>query len=246
LINNITLLFNYFLEKEKFLNKIELFAGDLFYDNLFFDLIEIVYDYYYKLYQINQKIFYEKHNVIIIPCNFSFCQDKEKIEKFKEIFKKFKKINIRLFLSYSSDGIFSTNIREKHSLSEEFIDNVFTLMYDCEYFGGSHPMISYEGIDNAIQNYEWWKSQYIKYNKKYNRPENKDIITPMLEVRNEGWTDETIIKYIEFLNYMIEDRIKLCNNNLETFTANLFNINKETGPGVLDLIGIYFSPLNKS
>jgi hypothetical protein len=188
ILQNISIFCNYLLENEIFLNKLELFAGDLFYDNLFFDVIEIIYNYYNKLYHINSNIFYKDHNVIVIPCNFSFCEDKIKIKKFKEIFTKFKDINIRLFLSYSSDGLYATHVREKKNLSEEFIDNVFTLMYDCEFFNGSHPMISYESIDNAIENYEWWKAQYLKYNKKYNRPLNSDILTPMLEVRNEGWT----------------------------------------------------------
>jgi hypothetical protein len=48
------------------------------------------------------------------------------------------------------------------------------------------------------------------------------IIPCMLEVRNEGWTDEAIAKYIEFLNYMVEDRLKLCDNNLEHLAYEAF------------------------
>jgi hypothetical protein len=59
-----------------------------------------------------------------------------------------KSINVHLILSYSSDGLYASNIREKHPLSNEFIENVFTLMYDCQW--GAHPMISYESIDNII------------------------------------------------------------------------------------------------
>ncbi len=50
ILSNITALFEYLFNKESYLSRIELFAGDLFYDNLFFDLIEILYNYYYKIY----------------------------------------------------------------------------------------------------------------------------------------------------------------------------------------------------
>ena len=227
ILNNLKAFFNYLLKKKSYLSRIELFAGDLFYDDLFFDIAEILYEYYYKIYQINPNLFNSTHTsnfffgdsaIIIMPCNCSFCNDKEKIKKFEAIVKKLQSVNATFLISYSSDGLHASDIREKHSLSEEFIDNVFTLMYDYEY--GSHPMISYESIDNAIQNYEWWKSQYIKYNRKYDK---NDIIIPcMLEVRNEGWTDESIQKYIKFLDYMIEDRLKLCDNNLEHLAFEAF------------------------
>ena len=49
-------------------------------------------------------------------------------------------------------------------------------------------MVSYENIHNYIQNYQWWIENIAKH---YNDP---DIMwSPMfLQVRNDGWTDETI------------------------------------------------------
>ena len=51
-------------------------------------------------------------------------------------------------------------------------------------------MISFENIDNAIQNYDWFISMYENF------ISNKNIWCPnFLEVRNpdeDGWTDENI------------------------------------------------------
>lgn len=261
LIKNLTLFFNYLLKRESYLSSLEIFAGDLFYDDFFFEMIEIVYNYYEAIYKINPNIFanksflqgnplYSNRAIIMIPCNCSFCNDKNKIKKFKEIFNRLLDINVYLTLSYSSDGIYASGIREKHSLSEEFLDNVFTLLYDCNY--GVHPMISYESIDNAIQNYEWWKLKLSEYNKKYHYKERYEFIPCMLEVRNEGWTDETITKYIEFLNYMIDDRLKICNNNLEHLAFDIFCHNSDNqtyerfGPPDMDPIKPIFTSYHQN
>ena len=99
---------------------------------------------------------------IIIPCNMSFCQDDNKIQKVENYVNKFQKnLNVRIAFSYSTDGKYSTDIREKHDISDEFYDKVFSLMN--KYNWQSHPMISYEGIENGIKNYIWWKEQYSKY-----------------------------------------------------------------------------------
>jgi len=45
---------------------------------------------------------------------------------------------------------------------------------------------------------------------------------------------------MEFIEYMVEDRLKLCDNNIITFTKNLFKIDNKTGPAVLDPIAINF------
>lgn len=245
---NVSMLLEYFLQNKCYLSNIELFAGDLFYDNFFFEIIEVFYDYYLKIFKINPFLFANKKARITIPCNFSFCEDEEKINKFKEIFNKFLDINIYIFLSYSSDGIYSTNIREKRELSETFIHNVFSLIYDCGYYG-AHPMISYEGIDHAIENYEWWKNQFIKYNKIYNRNEKQGIIPCSLEVRNEGWDNESIAKYINLLDHMVNDRLALCDYDLEWLAHDVFcrdtSSQKFTkiGPVCMDPIKIVYSSI---
>lgn len=247
ILNNITLLLDYLFNNKCYLANIELFAGDLFYDNFFFDLIEVYYNYYSRIYTINPTLFTPNRARITIPCNFSFCEDQNKIDRFREIFQKFLNINVYIFLSYSSDGIYSADIREKRTISETFIHNVFALMYDCSY--GAHPMISYEGIDNAIENYEWWKNQLIKYNKLYGKNEKQGIIPCSLEVRNEGWDNASIEKYVQLLNHMVDDRLALCNYDLEWLAHDVFcrdtSSQKYTkiGPICMDPIKIVYSSM---
>lgn len=250
ILNNISAFLKYCLKNEYYLGEIELFAGDLFYDNFFFTLIDVFYDYYSHIYKKYPNLFKERQVTITIPCNFSFCEDKEKINKFKIIFEKFLNINVYIFLSYSSDGAYAIDVREKRKLSDEFIDNVFTLIYECGY--GAHPMISYESIDSAIDNYEWWKNKCIEYNKKYGKHEKAEIIPCSLEVRNEGWTKESIKKYLQLLDHMIKDRLKLCDYDLEWFTNEIFNRNAanspyvKIGPPCMDPIKIIYPSIDQN
>lgn len=253
LLNNIKQLFSYFLQRQCYIKTLDLFAGDLFYDNLFFPLMDVIYDYYKTIYELNPNMFlnkdpdiveinappsFQNKGIIIIPCNFSFCHDEEKIKKFEEVYNKFYQINIKIFLSYSSDGPYSYEVREGKALDDVFINNVFNLIKKYEF--SSHPMIAYENIDYAIDNYKWWREQYKKYDF------GNSIMPTTLEVRNEGWTQESIDKYLEYLQYMIEDRIKIHNGNLEETALDLFCHNLKTkeniikGPDYMDPIKFTF------
>ena len=194
ILNNVSLLINYFIEKQYIISKLELFAGDLFYDNLFFDLIEIIYNYY-NFININKLL---ESSKIIIPCNMSFCKYDDKIEKVKTLISRFKDINVDLIFSYSTDGLYGINTREKENLTEQDFDKILSL---CHTYGWTvHPMISPENIDNAYKNYDWWKQKLILF------PNLFSTIYPnFLEVRNNNWTDEQIEKYQDFLNYILRD-----------------------------------------
>lgn len=222
---NLQKIFNFVKNKQSFIKKWEIFAGDLFYDDLWFDVMDIFYDYYvnlFKEYPVLLEYLQTNNTVIKIanPNNCSFCHNKEQINKVQEYIDKFAKINIRIYFSYSHDGPYSMDLREKQELSEEYYDEVFNFLNNNNF--GSHPMISAEGIDNAIQNYEWWKNQQKKYyihNKNY----YNGYLPMFLEVRNDGWTEEKIQKYLKLLDYMLEDRLKMCNNDILNLTYNLFN-----------------------
>ena len=217
ILNNINLLLEYFKENNIYEDYWELFAGDLFYDNFWFDIMDSFYNYYKYMQEKNISPIVNRPE-IIIPCNMSFCQDDNKIQKVENYVNKFQKnLNVRIAFSYSTDGKYSTDIREKHDISDEFYDKVFSLMN--KYNWQSHPMISYEGIENGIKNYIWWKEQYSKYFLK-DHPTN--IIPPFLEVRNDGWTEQQICSYLELLNYMIMDRFSLFNYDIEKFTKHLY------------------------
>lgn len=217
IINNLSMLINYFIEQEYIFGSIDLFAGDLFFDDLFFDLIPVFKTYYNFLKEKYFTILEENQFFIMIPCNMSFCENDEKITKVKTICDFFRReFHVQIKFSYSTDGIYATEIREqKQELNETFFDKVFQLCEEENW--GVHPMISYEGIDKMIDNYEWFKAKHQQFTLKGTMPY-------FLEVRNDGWTDETIKKYQKFLIYVLDDIFhNNCQSNLDIFFNNVFS-----------------------
>ena len=200
----------------------------MFYDDLFFEIIKPIKKYFKFLneqypdfinYHINHTVTGNKKSInpaVIIPCNMSFCNSEEKIAKVQAITNEFKELNVNLFFSYSTDGIYSTDIREKQIIDNKFFDTVFAL---CEKNNwGVHPMISYEGIDKAIDNYNWFKKKFTQF-----KLNNGSSIPYYLEVRNDGWTEETLEKYQNFLLYHLNDIFHNYNkSNLHDLFENYF------------------------
>lgn len=223
LIKNLRALLDYFIKERKFIfRRIELFAGDLFYDNLYFDIMDIFYEYYKPLYRLFPNDFNERDYLIIIPCNFSFVEDDEKVKKVISYYKKFKQdLNITLGFSWSSDGFYAVDTREKRNLDEEYFNKIFRVckQLDC----GAHPMIAPENVEYAIQNYDWWVEKFNEF--ELSRPDDKhdSEFQPMfLEVRNDGWTEEKINLYLQFLKHMIEKRLEMCGNDIDRLARNLW------------------------
>lgn len=225
---NTELIINYFIEKKYTIRRMDLFAGDMFFDDLFFDIIPIIYKYYkwlYKNYPEFIKYYNENSNetepAIIIPCNMSFCENDEKIKKVKQICNDFNSIGIKIFFSYSTDGRYATDVREQKYVPDEFFDKVFSL---CEEMGwGVHPMISYESIDNIYNNYEWFKMKMQQFNLNNGSP-----LPYFLEVRNDGWNDESLEKYEKFLHYYLNDIFHIfSHSNLQEFFEGWLRIFKK-------------------
>ena len=217
ILNNINLFLKYLEENNIYEDYWEFFAGDLFYDDFWFDIMDSFYNYY-KIMQDKKITPIVNQPEIIMPCNMSFCRDDRKIQKVEEYVNKFNNdLKVKFAFSYSTDGKYSTDIRERYDVSDDFYDKVFSLMN--KYNWQSHPMISYEGIENSIKNYNWWKQQYQKH---FIQDNPINILPPFLEVRNAGWTEEKINKLLELLNYMIMDRFSMFDYNVEKFTKHLF------------------------
>ena len=107
-------------DKKAKITRWELFAGDLFYDDLWFDIMDIFYIY------LSDSSFQNSLGTnrceIMIPTNLSFVESDEKIKKFEEYKDKFLKIKCLILLSYSTDGYYAQNFREKKVLSQEWFD----------------------------------------------------------------------------------------------------------------------------
>lgn len=227
ILSNIKKLLDYLLYDRKcYVGIWELFAGDLFFDDLYFDIVDIFYNYFEY---INNNIPYllkERKAEIITPSNFqALLSNNDRIAKLEEYIEKFEKINVVLGFSWSTDGKYNVDTREKKELSDEYWEKGFQLVN--KYNFGIHSMISFENIDNAIQNYDWFISMYENF------ISNKNIWCPnFLEVRNpdeDGWTDENIQKYLYFLEHIIQHRLKKYNNDLNNFTRSIRGIPLEDG-----------------
>lgn len=224
LINNLNIFLNYLNQKKIIPRSIDLFAGDLFYDNLFFDLIEIIYNFYLNIYQ--QEIFFFKSLnygdiSVNIPCNFSFATDENKVKKIIDWQNKFEEINIFLLFSASVDGKYNSFVRENKNDKEvdEYYDKIFTVAKQLK--AGFHPMISPEGIKNAVINYDWWMNKIKEYDFQ-SLCGNGDYTPYFLEVRNYYWTKENIQDYLKLLDHMVDDRLKMCDNSIEKLAYHLF------------------------
>lgn len=225
ILNNTEKLLSYFLKNNKYIPYLDIFAGDLFFDNLFFDLIKIIYNYYQNIYLkipnfdqiVKDKMI--NYPIIAIPSNFSFVYDQEKVDKTQYWIDKFKKdFNIFLYFSWSSDGYYAISSREKNTIKENYFDKCFKFCAKNNF--GTHPMIAACNIDTWKQNYDWWISKYKEYNIE-NMNSLLGQMPSMLEVRNDDWTQDKIEKYVDFLDYVFYQRKKEFNNDIEKLSLHL-------------------------
>ena len=91
------MLLDYWYEHENFPFYWSWFAGDLFYDDFYFEISELFYNFYEKIINNNPdylQIVKEKagdeYPLIVVPCNFSFCRDKSKIARLEQDLEKMK------------------------------------------------------------------------------------------------------------------------------------------------------------
>lgn len=220
ILKNFNILLNYFLNERKiFIRRLEIFAGEIFSDGIFFDLLDIMKQHYIPLREHYPEFFIDPIE-IILPNNFSWSTSEETKQKVRDYTKDLREsINCDLGFSCSTDGKYGVNIREKKELPDDYFDNLFSFIHEMGY--GLHPMVSPEIIDNMIENYDWWMAKVQEYMPE--RFKNDNFYMPMmLEVRNSNWTDEKIDKFIEFLNHMFEHRLYLCDNDPIKLARHLF------------------------
>lgn len=217
LLHNIDITLDYIFHDRKVLfHEIELFAGDLFYDNLGFDIYDLLLKYYGELYEEHPNLIKGFHPRIAFPCNFSFAVDDEKARRMEEYYKKFEDIGMELCLSCSVDGPYNS-VREEN---KDMTYYTKILEYLQRNPSGIHPMISPSNIDSAIKNYDWWIENYEKYN--LSGGLKSDFQPMLLEVRNDEWTDEKLDQYLEYLTHMLEVRFKMNGESLDKLARHLF------------------------
>lgn len=233
---NAEMFIRWILEDHKWLPTTwEIFAGDLFYDDIFFDLLDIFEKYYSVIQKKHPDLFipnmykdYDPETVIIVPSNLSFVYyTPEKVIRLKEYRERLmKKYKINICFSWSTDGLYATGSREKKDLSQEYFDTIMRFCMDFEV--GAHPMVSPENVKYWVKNYDWWIYMINKLNVATDC--EVDFQPFMLEVRNYNWTDENIEDYGKFLTHVMKRRYEKCGKDIKKLVINLIDSHNPDNP----------------
>lgn len=207
ILNNLRILLEYFLEKKYHLAKLDIFSGEIWGTSFGKSILDILIEYLEKGLDIK---------TIIIPSNCSFCNSPDILNFIELYIQKFEKLNSRLCFSISFDGPLVENLNRPFNNNQnkdvKYIENIFN--FAKKYYFGFHPMIDASTIEFQKQNYVEW----LKYIEKYYGPNIEDYygMLMQLEVRSNQWTDEKIIYYLDWLNFLIEMDLKIFfKDNLE-------------------------------
>ena len=214
---------NWLFDNKIFIPRYELFAGDLFADNLYYDIIDVFDKCLSKIPKDEyEDLIKEVGNAVIVtPSNCFYFQYPEHQEKMREYTKKMlDKHHFILGISWSTDGYYSADSREdagkKSKVDEEYYNKIFAFVKEMGY--GVHPMIAPENVQYAIQNFNWWTDKFKAFDLV-----QKDYPYPtFLEVRNGYWTDEQILQFTKFIRYIWDYKLKLNDNSMKRLARHLF------------------------
>lgn len=205
ILKNLDILLNWIQENEYYIKDFDIFSGEFFVGNLGFQVLDKIY---------NQLLKRKFCDFIVIPTNFYFISSDRLTEKVIFNLERFKKINTEIILSCSIDGKYvdeSARISKSDYRTDEYYDKVF--QFCKKYHCGFHPMVSIDFINNYEKCYSWWIDNIVKLCGKDDAKNHKPMF---LEVRNDGWDQETLQKYSDFLWFAFKtDLEKLFNNDLE-------------------------------
>lgn len=211
--------FNLFLDyiykqKKSYAYFFELFGGDLFSNNLFFKVLDLIDKYFAEIKEVAEEVFFYE-TILVIPNNMKWVNRQpeiinlvlDKVKYFQETY------NTTISFSWSTDGYYCTETREKEELTQEYFNNIFDFILKTD--GGYHPMVSAANIEHWNDNYDWWVEMLKKDPKQEFEP-------MMLEVRNDDWTSDKIQIYLEFLQHIFNKRLEMCGNSIDNLAYSMF------------------------
>ncbi len=211
-----------FFERRNYFYKIELFAGDLFYDGIFLDFFEI-YEEYLKHIKQKYPYIFQNRSTIIIPSNMRFVVEQPEIaEKVKQLHDHLlEEYDLKIAFSWSSDGPYGTFEREKIELDDSYFDQIFKYCFNMD--AGYHPMTSAHNVFYLKDNYTWWLKKMSEFAPKNTDFSYSDFAPSFLEVRNgDSWTQEAITAYLDFLTFAMEIRYNLCQKDVNLLTEHFY------------------------
>lgn len=184
-LNNLDVMLNW-LAKNKYEPEIEIFSGEVFAQNVGYQVVERVIDWQ------------NEHNIkkcIVVPTNMSFIFDDEKVERVEKLIEK---SNGLLSLSASVDGKYCDANRPfangKLFRDDAYYDKLFAFVKKHRY--AFHPMIYSEEIEHWKDNWLWYQENMKKYDIPY-------YSIYLLEVRNAEWNAKQIKEFYKFIRFVV-------------------------------------------
>lgn len=215
-LNNLDALLNLLKENKIFIGVWEIFGGDLFIDNIVFDINDKLIAYLKFVQTEAYDLFKSVDARIIIPNNLAYITIDSYYERLYAQYKDAQAAGITINYSWSTDGKYAIDAREQKPLDDDYWDLMFNRAGSFK--AGMHPMISPENVESWCENYQWWLDMFEKHK----------ITTPtfyqpsMLEVRNDGWTEEKIEAYLKFVRTVFITILEKNDNSPQKMAAHMF------------------------
>lgn len=212
ILGNLRILYDYILENQFHIPKIEFFSGEIWHTQFGLDILDITFDYVNKGMNVDW---------FLIATNCSFIFYPARLQEIQTRINHFNESGHRLVFSASVDGkVIDSQERPLNNTElvrdDQFYEDLFCFAKHNSF--GFHPMVSASSVKYWIENHKWWESQFDRYDM------NIDELM-MLEVRNADWTDESIADYNKFMDYLIDHYFHItCGSSVEEFSKALMNV----------------------
>jgi len=192
ILHNLELMCRYIMINNYQIPLLDLYSGEIWHNKFGWDVLDIIYKYLEQGMQIGY---------ILITSNCSFVSNPEALQRIQTYINKFREIQCPIVFSASVDGKIVDDIsRPRNNKEEKYDDDFYELLGSFAQVNNFlfHPMVSSHNVKYWIENYKWWKEYLSQYGF------DKTAIM-MLEVRNDGWTDENIEDYCKFLDVLMDE-----------------------------------------
>lgn len=207
-IGNLKKILNW-MAVNKFICPIEIFSGELFAQNIGYEVIETILDFYEK----QPREIRPKH--ICVPTNFTFIHSDDCVYTIQHYIDRSWELEMPIALSASFDGkymeqnrpyLVDLDIPLNQPRNDAYYDKVFAFCKRNNF--GFHPMVYYENIDKWIRNFDWFQEKFIEYGIPW---DNLYLLT----VRNDGWTTEDNKHLYKFIQHIIDFAYNKVDGDLE-------------------------------
>ena len=195
-LNNLTILLNYLIQNNLFIDTWKINSKfDIFTNNFGYRILDQLYIYFAK---------FVKPGRILYNSNFLSLQSQDNIDNMEIYLNKFLSINVPICLSYQVNF---DNVNNLNNKLLQFLSNYNFKIY----------AIINNNLNNSIENYKSWIQIYNQYYY------NSNYSFPIFKIdKTVNWTEEDIKDFLILLKFIIDDRYRLCDYDIEKFTQHLF------------------------